>query len=69
MDLPILYPDGRELSEAKIKDLKELLKLIPADAKPFYSFLRNIGSNNFVDDTEGFGNTIDFEIDEEEQED
>ncbi|KAJ0177334.1 hypothetical protein K1T71_007343 [Dendrolimus kikuchii] len=64
IDLPILYPTGRELSTAKIQDLKELLKLIPTDAKGFYSFLRNAASSDFIDDTEGLGNSVDFDIEE-----
>ena len=64
LDLPTLYPDGRELSADKILDLKELLKLIPADAKSFYSFLRNVASGDFIDDADGLGNSIDFEIEE-----
>ncbi|CAG9791146.1 unnamed protein product [Diatraea saccharalis] len=62
MELPILYPEGRELSSAKVKDLKEMMKLIPADAKPFYNFIKNVRSSDFIDDTEGFGSAIDFEI-------
>lgn len=40
IELPPLYPDGRPLSLAKIKDLKDMLSLIPKDAKPFYNFLK-----------------------------
>ncbi|KAH9631331.1 hypothetical protein HF086_007666 [Spodoptera exigua] len=30
--LPLLHPEGRELSTEKIKDLKDILRLIPSDA-------------------------------------
>lgn len=62
-DLPVLYPGGRELSSAKIKDLKEILKLVPQDAKTFYNFLKNANSADFEDDVDGFGTNIDFDVD------
>lgn len=65
LDLPVLYPSGRELSAAKVQDLKELLKLIPSDAKSFYNFLKNVNSGDFVDDADGLGNSIDFEVEEQ----
>ncbi|CAH2098877.1 unnamed protein product [Euphydryas editha] len=64
LNLPTLYPNGRELSAAKIQDLKELFKLIPADAQSFYSFLKNVPSRDFVDDADGLSNFIDFDIEE-----
>ncbi|KAL4713786.1 hypothetical protein ACJJTC_012303 [Scirpophaga incertulas] len=64
LDLPILYPNGRELSSAKIQDLKELMKLVPSDAKAFYGFLRTVTPGDFVDDADGLGNSVDFDIDE-----
>lgn len=64
MDLPLLYPDGHELSDAKIKDLREMMKLIPVDAKPFYNFLKTTRSNDFIDDIDGFGRVIDFEVED-----
>lgn len=62
-DLPVLYPEGRELSSAKIKDLKEILKLVPQDAKTLYNFLKNANSADFEDDVDGFGIRIDFDVD------
>lgn len=35
LDLPILYPNGRELSASKVQDLKALLNFIATDAKGF----------------------------------
>ncbi|CAB3240031.1 unnamed protein product [Arctia plantaginis] len=64
LDLPILYPTGRELSTAKIKDLKDLLKLIPTDAKGSYNFLRNAASSDFINDTDGLDNSVDYDIEE-----
>lgn len=63
-ELPLLWPNGRELSAAKIKDLKEMLKLIPNDSKSFYDFLKTITPGDFADDTEGFGADIDFDVEE-----
>ncbi|CAB3240707.1 unnamed protein product [Arctia plantaginis] len=60
LDLPILYPTGRELSTAKIKDLRELLKLIPTDAKGSYNFLRNAASSDFINDTDGLAEEEDW---------
>lgn len=62
LDLPILFPNRRGLSAAKITDLKELLKLIPTDAKGFYSFLKNVASGDFIDDADGLGSSIDFSV-------
>lgn len=65
VDLPLLYPEGRELSNDKIKDLKEVVKLVPADAKPFYNFLKTMKGGDFIDDIDGFGSTLDFEPEDE----
>uniref|UniRef100_A0A6P7FQ29 Uncharacterized protein LOC114331484 n=1 Tax=Diabrotica virgifera virgifera TaxID=50390 RepID=A0A6P7FQ29_DIAVI len=64
-ELPLLWPNGKELSLAKVKDLKEMMKLIPSDSKPFYNFLKNTESRDFIDDAEGFGENIDFELEEQ----
>ena len=62
--LPSLWPQGKELSQEKIKDLKELLKLLPADCKDFYNFLKRVKAGNFDDDIDGFGEVVDFEIED-----
>lgn len=62
--LPLLHPEGRELSTEKIKDLKDILKLIPSDAKPFYIFLKTARSGAYVDDVDGFGSSVDFDVEE-----
>ncbi|XP_050510421.1 uncharacterized protein LOC126887115 [Diabrotica virgifera virgifera] len=54
-----LYPDGKELSQKKIADLKTLMSFVPNDVKHFYRDLRGA---NFEDDVEGFGETIDFDV-------
>ncbi|CAG9822849.1 unnamed protein product [Phaedon cochleariae] len=61
-ELPLLWPDGRELSAAKIKDLKEMMRLVPNDSKSFHDFLKTVTSGDFEDDAEGFGASIDFDV-------
>lgn len=56
-----LHQDGRELSREKINDLK----LKSADAKAFYNFVKNTRTGNFLDDTDGFGPLIDFNIEKD----
>lgn len=64
VELDKLWPDGRPLSKEKVADLKELLKLVPDEHRHFYSFLDTTPVGNFIDDIDGFGETIDFEIEE-----
>lgn len=67
IELPLLWPNGKPLSTAKLNDLKELLQLVPPDAKHFYTFLDNAESHEFDDDVEGFGPAIDFQFEEIEE--
>ena len=62
--LPLLWPNGKPLSSEKIKDLKEIMKLIPQDAKVFYNFLKENQCQEFEEDIEGLGHDLDFEIDD-----
>lgn len=62
VNLPPLWPKGKALSVEKIKDLKEILKLVPQDAKPFFNFLKTVNGQDFREDIEGIGADIDFEI-------
>lgn len=64
--LETLWPEGKALSKEKIKDIKELLALVPPDVLPKYSFLGNVQVNDFIDDVDGFGEVIDFEIERED---
>ncbi|KAG8285750.1 hypothetical protein J6590_074484 [Homalodisca vitripennis] len=58
---------GKPLSKEKIKDLKEILKLVPQDLKNFYNFLRTAEQGEFDDDVDGFEVTnVDFEIDNDD---
>lgn len=41
-----------------------MLQLIPNDAKHFYDFLKSTRSRVFVDNMEGFGELLDFEMEE-----
>lgn len=62
-----LWPEGRPLSKEKIKDLKSMLYLVDDDAKPFFDFLNNVQAGEFIDDLEGFGEAIDFDLECEEE--
>lgn len=65
VELDQLWPNGRPLSQAKLDDLKELLQLVPKKYKHFYSFLDVTPTRDFDDDIDGFGEEIDFEVEEE----
>lgn len=62
--LDILWPDGKEISNKKLNDLKALMPFIPKDVKDFYKGLRGI---DFEDDLEGFGPEVDFEVEESDE--
>lgn len=62
VELDQLWPDGRSLSKAKIDDLKEVLTLVPKKYKNFYSFLGDVQTRDFIDDIDGFGEEVDFEV-------
>lgn len=57
-----LWPSGRVLSAEKVKDLKDILDLVPDNFKDFYSFIFNISTSEFIDDVDGFGQSIDFTV-------
>lgn len=60
-----LWPDGQTLSKEKINYLKDLLKFIPRDAQEHYSFLENVMQGDFLDDVDGFGECLDFELEKD----
>lgn len=63
--LTLLYPEGKEISTKKAEDIKSLMKFIPSDARLFYK----IGTvQDFDDDIDGFGQNLDFEVEEESNE-
>lgn len=64
INLEKLWPEGRPLSNEKVKDLKQLLLLVPDHQKPFYSFLNHVPTAEFIDDVDGFGQSIDFEVED-----
>lgn len=61
-----LWPDGHALSAEKVKDLKELINFIPIDSRQEYSFLENVFKLDFHDDVDGFGEHLDFALDEDD---
>lgn len=57
-----LWPEGHAISKEKIKDLKELLAYIPEASRQDYSFLNTIAGSDFLDDVDGFGENLDFNL-------
>ena len=57
-NLNLRWPNGKGISQPKMKDLKSMLHLIPNDAKPFYRKC----FEDIVDDIDGFNGELDFEI-------
>lgn len=59
-----LWPNGRPLSKEKVKDLRDMIELVDSEYRDFYyERLGRMQEADFEDDIDGFGNTIDFEID------
>lgn len=59
-----LWPEGQPLSKEKVKDLKNLLNFLPVSAQQHYSFLDEIAQVDFLDDVDGFGENLDFDLEE-----
>lgn len=57
-----LWPAGRPLSKEKIKDLKDMLELVPAEYREFYTRLDRVPGGDFVDCIDGFGESCDFDV-------
>lgn len=64
VELEPLWPNGRPLSKEKLKDLQEMMELVPKKYKYFYEFLEVAAAHEFIDDVDGFGETIDFDPEE-----
>ncbi len=62
VELDHLWPKGKPLSAEKVKDLKEMLELVDDEDKPFYYFLQDVLTTECDDDVEGYGETIDFDL-------
>lgn len=60
-----MWENGKDIAAPKLKDLKSLFHLIPADAKDFYRSLS--GSRDVEDDVDGFGIPPDFEVENPEE--
>lgn len=61
-DLTLLWPNGKEISNMKLKDIKDLLPYIPKDAHVFYKGLRGM---DYDDNIEGFVGEVDFAVEQE----
>lgn len=57
-----LWPNGKPISEEKLKDLKSMFNIIPKCHHDFYKSL--MGDNHITDDIDGFDGEPDFEIEE-----
>lgn len=62
-DLTLLWPNGKEIPQVKLDDLKSMFDLIPKDCIAFYKSLK--GNKNIRDDVDGYGDGIDFPIEDE----
>ncbi len=67
VQLEKLWPDGRPLSNEKVKDLNSMMFLVDEQDMHFYDFLRNVKSAEFIDDVDGFGEAVDFEVEKEDE--
>lgn len=56
-----LWPQGKEIAQAKLDDINSLLSFIPDDCIQFYKKLK--GNNNIIDDLDGYGPNLDFQLD------
>lgn len=66
LKLEQLWPVGKPLSQEKVKDLKSMLHLVDDEDKHFFDFLNNVQAEEFIDDVDGFGANIDFEVEYED---
>ncbi|CAK1590203.1 unnamed protein product [Parnassius mnemosyne] len=59
-DLVLLWPNGKEIAQAKLDDLKSIFDFIPKDCLDFYKTLK--GNDNITEDVDGFDCVTDFEL-------
>lgn len=57
-DFTLLWPNGKDIPQAKLDDLKSIFDYIPKDCLDFYKSLR--GNPSLDDDIDGFGGEPDF---------
>jgi len=55
-----LWPNGKEINQAKLDDIKSIMHLIPADAHEFYTHFT--GNAIIEEDINGFNENLDFDI-------
>lgn len=58
--LPLMWPNGKKISDLKLQDIRSVMHLIPEDCHSFYKSLQ--GDANLEDDLDGFTGLPDFEI-------
>jgi hypothetical protein len=63
-DFIILWPQGKTIPQPKLDDLTSMFNLIPEDCHEFYMHLK--GNSNLREDILGYGQTIDFDLEEDE---
>ncbi|CAH0587826.1 unnamed protein product [Chrysodeixis includens] len=62
-DFTLLWPNGKEIPQPKLDDLKSIFDFIPKDCLDFYKSLR--GNPSLHDDIDGFGGEPDFAQEQE----
>lgn len=60
-----LWPTGRPLSTEKVKDLRDLTKVVHPEYRDFYEFLDGVQEVDIIDDIDGFDEFADFEVEED----
>lgn len=55
-----LWPNGKEINQAKLDDIKSIMHLIPADAHEFYTHFT--GNAIIEENVNGFNENLDFDI-------
>lgn len=68
MVLGSLWPAGRPMSKEKIKDLQKMMDLVPPEHQNFYleRMMNRVQQVDFDEDIDGFGQTIDFLVEEQD---
>lgn len=64
--LGALWPNGRPISQEKLKDLKDMIELVPQEHRHFYERLNTVKTADFIDDVEGYGQFTDFDVEYED---
>lgn len=64
IDLPLLRPQGKPISQDKLNDIRSFMHLIPEAHQKFYKNF--VGDKDVNDDVDGFNGELDFEVEEDQ---